>query len=239
MRAVAARRLRRDLVPHHHGVALRVRLGDHRQVPAGPRPGELEREAQDPFDACARHDRHVHRGLDRQPLVHAAADAGVFAFGVLAHDDPVEVFAAAGAQRALKPRQDAGRPHVRVLVEALADLQPQAPQRDVVGNVRVAGRAEEDRVLVAQRIQAIGRHHRAVCAEVVAAPVEMLELEAKAGGGVGQGLQHLLAGRHHFLADAVAGNGRDAVSVHAANCRRRHDDMIALEVNPSLTTLQQ
>ena len=90
-----------------------------------------------------------------------------------------EVVRAAALQRAVDAGQDARRPHVGVLVEALADLQAQAPERDVVGDVRVAGRAEQDRVLVAQRVQAVVRHHHAVLAVVVAAPVEVLELEAE------------------------------------------------------------
>src|SRR5438876_727803 len=81
--------------------------------------------------------------------------------------------------RAVEARQDACRAHVGVLVEALADLQTQAPQRDVVGDVRVAGRAEQDRVLVANRVKAVLRHHDAVLAVVVTAPIEILELEAE------------------------------------------------------------
>ena len=173
------RDLQRDLVPHHHRVALRVALGDDGQQLARTRLRQLEREAHDAFDAGAGHHRHVGGGLDRMALVHAAADAGVFAFGVLAHDDPVQVVRAAALQRAVDAGQDARRAHVGVLVEALADLQAQAPQRDVVGDVRVAGGAEQDRVLVAQRVQAVVRHHHAVLAEVVAAPVEVLELEAE------------------------------------------------------------
>ena len=105
---------------------------------------------------------------------------GVLALGVLAHDHPVEVRRRAALQRRVDAGQDARRPHVGVLVEALADLQPQAPQRDVVRDVRVAGRAEQDRVLVAQRVEAVGRHHHAVLPVVVAAPVEFGELEAQA-----------------------------------------------------------
>jgi hypothetical protein len=38
--------------------------------------------------------------------------------------------------------------------------------------------------------------------------------KAKVCRGGGQRLQHLLAGRDHFLADAVAGNGGDGVGLH-------------------------
>ena len=51
------------------------------------------------------------------------------------------------AQRAGDAGQDARRAHVGVLVERLADGEPQAPQRDVVGHVGRAGRAEQDGVV--------------------------------------------------------------------------------------------
>ena len=110
-----------------------------------------------------------------------------------------------------------GRMRVGVLVEALAALQAQSPQRDLVGNVRVASRAEQDRVLAAQRIQAVGEHHDTVGAVAVAAPAEVLKLEAHVPTGVrcGEGLQHLLAGRVPLLADAIAGNGGDLVDLQA------------------------
>jgi hypothetical protein len=84
----------------------------------------------------------------------------------------------------------------------------------VVGDVRVAGRAEQDRVLVAQRVQAVGRHHHAVRAVVVAAPVEVLELEAQGAARLGERFEHLPAGGHDFLADAVTGDGGDCVGLH-------------------------
>src|SRR3989344_3500412 len=51
--------------------------------------------------------------------VHAAAHARVFALGVFAHDDPVQVLGRAALQGRIDARQDARGPHVGVLVEAL------------------------------------------------------------------------------------------------------------------------
>ena len=45
--------------------------------------------------------------------------------------------------------QDACGPHVGVLIEALADAQAQTPQRDVVGQVRIADGAEINGVVMA------------------------------------------------------------------------------------------
>jgi hypothetical protein len=181
---------------------------------------QFEREAQDALDAGAGHDGYVRRDFDGVALVHPAAHARVLAFGVLAHDDPVELLRRTALERRVDAGQDARGAHVGVLVEALADLQPQAPQGDVVGDVRIAGGAEQDRVLVAQGVQPVGRHHRAVLAVVVAAPVEILELEPQAALP-GQFLHDPAPGRNHFLADAVAGDGCDAIGLHvrAVPCR--------------------
>ncbi len=192
-------------------MALGVGLGDHRQQLARPRLRQAEGEAHDALHARAGHHAHVGGHLDGMALVGAAAHARVFAFGVLAHDDPVQVLACAALERRIDAGQDARGPHIGVLIEPLADLQAQAPQRDMVGNVRVAGRAEQDGVLAAQRVQPVGRHHLAVRAVPVAAPAETGEGKAQAGLGFGQRLQHLLPCGHHFLADAISGNAGDAV----------------------------
>ena len=124
---------------------------------------------------------------------------------------------AAALQRRVDAGQDPRRPHVRVLVEALADLQAQAPERDVIRDVRIAGRAEQDRVLAAQRIEAVVRHHDAVRAEVVAAPVEGLELEAKGIARCSERFEQPLAGGNDFLADAVARDAGDPIGLHVSS----------------------
>ena len=174
-----------DLVPHHHCVALRVALGDHRQQLARPRLRQFEREAHDPLNAGAGHHRHIGSRFYRMALMDPAADTRVFTFRVFAHDDPIQIVSATALQWAVDARQDSGRTHVGVLIKSLADLQTQSPQRNVVGNVRIAGRAEQDRVLVAQCIQARSRHHHAMFAVVITAPIEILELEAKGTAGCG------------------------------------------------------
>ena len=146
--------------------------------------------------------------------MHATTDPRVFPFGVFTHDDPVQVLRRTALQRGVDARQDAGRTHIGVLVQTLTDLQPQAPQGDVIRHIGIPCRTEQDGVLVAQRIQPIFRHHDAVLAIVVGAPVEILELEFEIRAGSGNRLQHLATRRNHFFADAVPGNGGDAISFH-------------------------
>src|SRR5438094_8020552 len=108
-------------------------------------------------------------------LMDPTADTAVFAFGILADDDPVEVLGPATLQRTFDARQQPSWADIGVLVESLTDLEAQAPQRDVIGDVWVAGRSEQDGVLVAQGLEAIVRHHHTVRALVIAAPVDILE----------------------------------------------------------------
>ena len=105
----------------------------------------------------------------------AAAAAGIFAFGVLADDHPVDLLAV--AQRARDARQHARRTHVRVLVEALADRQPQSPQRDMIGHVGRADRAEENRVERLELLEPAFGNVIAVLQVVVAAPRKVLDVE--------------------------------------------------------------
>ena len=102
------------------------------------------------------------------------------------------------AQGAGDPGQDAGRADVGVLVERLADREPQAPQRDVVGHVRGAHGAEVERVEAAQLLVPAGRHHDAVLLVVVRAPVEVGDVELEAAVALGAGLEHLEATRFYI-----------------------------------------
>ena len=203
-----------NFVPQHHSVALRVGLGDQREVLARAFFREFESKAVDPFHALAREDRGLGRDFVRQSPVNAAARAGVFALGVFADDDPVDL--AAFEERAGDPGQHPGGPHVGVLVEALADRQAQAPQRHMVGHVRRADCAEEDRIELLQRLQGLVRHVGAGLEEALRAPVEWREMQGEAVVLLRERLQDLLAFSDDFDADAVARDGRDPVGLHAA-----------------------
>ena len=61
--------------------------------------GDVEGEAHDPLDAAAGEDRDLGRDFLGQAAMGAAALAGIFAFGVLPHDHPVQVARADIAQR--------------------------------------------------------------------------------------------------------------------------------------------
>jgi len=201
-----------DFVPQHHAVALGIGLGHQRQVPARSLCRQLESVAVDAFHAAAGEHRSLGGDFCGQPLVHAAAGAGIFSLRVFADDHPV--YALAVPQRALHAGEHPRRAHIGVLVEALADGQAQAPQRDMVGHLGAAHGAEENGVEPFQFLQAAGGNVIAVLQVVVAAPGKALELEFEALRLPREGIEDLDALGDDFLADAVAGDGRYVVGTH-------------------------
>src|SRR5688572_3578636 len=154
--------------------------------------------------------------------MHPTADAGVFALGVFADDHPVELPSLHFPQRAGDARQYARRTHVGVLVERLADRQPQSPQGDVIGHVGRAGRAEQDGIVMLDLVAAVGRHHAAMLLVVVRSPVEAVDLEREAAFPARQRLQHLDARGNDFGANPVAGDGCDPVGFHVFRLSRQN-----------------
>ena len=116
-------------------------------------------------------------------LEHAAADRGIFALGVLAHHVEVDIGLGAAGQRRAHARHQLARAQVHILVEAAADRDQQAPQRDVVRHVRPAHRAQQDRVRLRQALHAVGRHHRAGLLVGLARPVVVREVERRSRSG--------------------------------------------------------
>ena len=148
-----------------------------------------------------------------RPRCDPSAVARVFTLGVLANHHPVDVLA--GRERALHAGQHARRAHVGVLVEALADRQPQSPQRHVVGDLLAAHRAEEDRVEALQLLQAALGNVVPVLQVELRAPGEMLDLEGEAAVALREGFERLEARGDDFGADAVPGDAGELVFAHS------------------------
>src|ERR1700679_2977053 len=148
--------------------------------------------------------------------MHAAAAAGILALRILAHDDPIEFRAGDVAQRADDAGQYARGADVGVLIERLADRQPQAPQTDMVRDVGRSDRAEIDGVVTFDLIAAVDRHHQPGGAIIVRSPVEAIAGEFEAALGSSQGREDFDSGWDDLLADAVAGDDRDSITPHGS-----------------------
>ncbi len=162
-----------------------------------------------------RHHRLLHHDLALAAFEHPAADARVLALGVLAHDHHVDVARRQAGERRAHARHQARRAQVDVEVEVAPELEQRAPERDVIGNLLgPADGAEEDRIVAADLLLPVGRHHAAVA--LVVRPrreVEVVELQADAEAA-GRRLEDAESLGNHFLADAVAGNDGDAMGLH-------------------------
>jgi hypothetical protein len=164
------------------------------------------------IDADAGHHRLLRHELTVGVREHAAADGGIFAFGVLAHHPEINVAGLAVGQRRRHARHQPHRAQIHILIELAAELDQRAPERDVIRNLgRPADRAEVDGIVLADLILPIVRHHLAVLLVIVPGrEVEMIEMKGHAVL-LRRGLQNAQTFGHHFLADAVAGNDRDPV----------------------------
>src|SRR5690606_32587810 len=124
-------------------------LGDDSQKLTWPRLRQFKSETHNTLDAGPRHDGYIGGRFDRLALMDSPSNARVFPFRVFAYDYPIQIAGGAAFKRGINARQDAGRPNVPMLVEALAYFQPQAPKGDAIGNVGVASRAKKNGVFVA------------------------------------------------------------------------------------------
>ena len=144
----------------------------------------------------------------------------ILALGVLAHDHPVELGGSNVAQRACDAWQKADRADIGILVEWLADREPEPPQADMIRHVGRTHRTEVDRVERAQQLVAAGRHHGTLAPVALRAPVEPLDLEREPAIARGASRQHLEPGLDHLGPDAIARDGRDPICAHAAHSRQ-------------------
>src|SRR5207247_5716323 len=103
---------------------------------------------------------------------------------------------------------------VDVLIEAAADRDQQAPQRDVIRHTGVADRAKEHGVEPLQLLEAILRHHAAGLRINLATPVEMSHLVREAEF-FSRRFDHPQAFRHHLVADAIPFYNRDFECGHS------------------------
>ena len=137
----------------------------------------------------------------------------VLAFGVLAHADHVDVRGSTVGQGRRDAGQQSHRPQVDVLAKPLPEREDQIPRRDVIGDARVADRAEVDRVELLDDGEPVLVHHPAGLQVVVAAPGQLGELAAEVAL-FRRHVENAHPGRNDFLADAVAGNDCNAISLH-------------------------
>ncbi len=94
---------------------------------AGALLRELEGVLQHAVGAVAREHRFLDHDLALGAFEQPPAEVGVFAFGVLAHDEEIDVAGLAPGQGARHAVEQTHRAQVDVLVELAAELEQRAP----------------------------------------------------------------------------------------------------------------
>ena len=195
-----------DLVPEHVAVARGVGLGRARdERRAARRRGSKACSTTRSMPARVNTAVSMPTSLG-VALVHAAADAGVLALGVLAHEDHVDVARRTAGERARHALEQPHGAHVGPQVEALADRQQQPPERHVVGNVGPPDGAEQDR----HRTRA-GARRRPAASSRRARASDRSPSRARSTRSRAQLVDAATRLADDFWAYAVAGQERDAM----------------------------
>ena len=129
----------------------------------------------------------------------------------------VDVLGTFAGQRTRDALQQAHGTKIDVLVKALANGQQHAPKRDMVGNTRIANRANQDGVECArlQHLQRIGRHHRSLAKIALGAPVVVLGFELQAAVKFGERFESFTPSVMTSDPIPSAGHYRNVVVPHA------------------------
>ena len=167
------------LIPVGHADRQTVGFGCGGQRFAWAALRQFEGVAQDPVHAAAGKDRLLNHHFMLGAFIGAAAEGGIFAFGIFAHHVKIDIAGLFTRQRAGDAGEQAHRAQVDVLVELAAELQQRPPQRNVVGNgIRPADGAEVDGIEALQLLAPVVRHHLAVMGIIFAAcPLHLLEAQ--------------------------------------------------------------
>ena len=176
--------------------------------------GGFEGGLDDPLAAQPGEDDVLKRDLLRKAGVVPAAGGAVFALDVLPEEEDVDIAGLVALQRRFEAFVENDGPEVDVEIERAPDGKQELLQRDVIGNVRPADRAEQDGVVFLQLVEIIlGRHPAGLVVEV-ASPGIAGELKPEAPLQPGERLQDSYALGDDFCADTVAGEKCNAMPGH-------------------------
>ena len=202
-------------LPQRVSLLHRIALVGHADLRQAIRVRKLERVLDDPVHALVGVDLFLDRNLVVRAGLEAPADAHVDAFGVLAEHHEIDVLPPAILERAQAIVEQAHRPVVDVEIELEARAKQNVARVAVVGDARIAERADEDRVELAQHLVAVGGQRLAGLQVVIGAPRQVLEIET-AAERVSDGLQDFDSFRRDVLPDAVSRNDRYTHSIAMA-----------------------
>ena len=177
---ILRRELTEDALPERVAVGHGVALVGHADLRQAARLRELEGVADDPVHALVGVQLFLNRDLVLGAGLEPPADADVQPLGVLPKHDEVDVARPAALERAQALVEEAHGPVVDVEIELEARAEQDVARVAIVGHARIAERADEDRVELAQQVVAARRHRHVRFEVVVRAPGQVLEVEPPA-----------------------------------------------------------
>src|SRR5262249_26000550 len=162
-------------------------------------------EFEDTIDTASTKRALLHDHLVLGAVVHPAADGRILAFVVLANNPEIDIARFAIAQRRLNSGHQAYGAQVHILAELTPNREEKAPQRNGTGTPGNANRPEKDRVMPANPLKPVFRHHSAVLGVKLAAPRKGLpgKLDAIFSAC---GLEYPHAFGYDFVSDPVPGD---------------------------------
>jgi len=180
-------------------------------------PRQLESIAQNAIRTVAREHRHLRSKLMVGARVHPPADLRIFAFDIFADDPHINIAGAFVTQRRRNAGQEPHRAQVHILIELAPDRDQQLPQRDMIRHTGKAHRTKEDRIMIAQLVDAIIRHHLTRRLERLARPIEWRLLDLKPMQRR-HCIKNFQSFGHRLIANPVTGQHRNLVGLgHQSN----------------------
>src|SRR5262249_29686397 len=137
---------------------------------------QVEGIAHNPLAALLCEHCLLDRRLKFGALIHAPADGRILTLIVLAHNPIVDFAGSPVGKRRLKALEQTYRPQVDVLLKLSADWNQKAPKRDVVRHIRPADSTEKNRIVMANLLKPVLRHHSPLFLKALARPIEVMPL---------------------------------------------------------------
>lgn len=200
-----------DLIPHDHAVSLSIGLGNDSQQLAGTLLGSLKGKSDNALNTVSAENGSFGGNFPRLATVRATTLTSVFAFAVLTNNDPVEITGLGIAKRRLSTTEDASRANISVLLERLANSQSQAPERNVIRNVRCTNGTEKNCIVFLELGETVIGNVFSGLLVGFAAPVVVDKVQLESAELLTQGFENLNTGFDDLRADSISGDGGDAV----------------------------
>src|SRR6202790_2889967 len=199
-------------VPERHGVndAIGFCGGGHVRFAF---PCQLECESQYSIHPATGEVGLLHGHLLIRVSKDSAAHIGVLAFIVYANDAKIDLPRLNFSERRFNPLQQTPRAQIRILLKTAPDRNQKSPQRNVIGDPRIADRAEKNGVEGTKLLKAVVGHNFSRLQVVLETPIKILAREFQIEAAPGR-FEHAQSFRYYFFSDAIAWNNRNLESFH-------------------------